>query len=731
MHPKLTFDSVVWLPLAVVVSAAAVACGITAYLVLRDGRLSKAGRVALIVLRTVSLLAVVTLLLRPAWLVEQTLEEKLGLILLVDSSQSMTIRDGDGERTRMDAVRALLQATAQVRKRLAEKYAYKQFGFARDLDELDEKSCVAQGRHTAIGDALVRSPARVTVGSVGAIVLISDGTNNHGRDPEGVARELGARGIPIYPVPVGKKEIGEAIKDVKMVRLHMSPVAFTRNKVPIDAMLELVYCRGATVAVSLLVGDKTVETKHIIAQGQDARVPARFMFEPEQAGPVKITVRAKPIPGEIVTTNNEISSYLQVLSGGLNLLYIDRPGGEFKWIKDALVRSKEIGAGGLTAVVTLGHKVARPSTVDEWRRYDAVILGNIPSSVFTASQLGALKRAVSEHGTGLAMIAGTRNFSAGGYGKSVLAGVLPVTTSDARKEGLFEEEYHPVFTPAGAAHFMLRLEEGNETNRKAWAELQPLNGGTTFLGVKPGGIVLAMGPDNRPVLVVGRYGRGRTMALASDSTRRWAFSEKDTRKYHRRFWRQVALWLGGKEDLGRTNVWISLQSLRVVKGESMEIAVHVETATGEPIPDAKVQAKITPPKGPAGSLPSRYGDGRYVAMYRPDQVGDYGIQVKALASDGSLLGQDTAKFITYSPEVELEHPSASPDVLAELAEASGGKVYSLAEAETLFRELAEKDSTIEIKRAEPVPLWSARWLLYVFLAALTLEWIVRKVHRLA
>jgi len=72
-------------------------------------------------------------------------------------------------------------------------------------------------------------------------------------------------------------------------------------------------------------------------------LPIRLSYIPEVPGEHKLTLEAVAQPGELVTTNNELSTFVNVLKGGLNLLYIEgalRP--ENKWIRRALDSSSDI-----------------------------------------------------------------------------------------------------------------------------------------------------------------------------------------------------------------------------------------------------------------------------------------------------------------------------------------------------------------------------------------------------
>jgi Ca-activated chloride channel family protein len=64
---------------------------------------------------------------------------------------------------------------------------------------------------TAIGDALAAAADLLPAAGRRAIVLVTDGVNNHGRDPLEVARAVGASGIAIFTIGIGTNGSGQLI----------------------------------------------------------------------------------------------------------------------------------------------------------------------------------------------------------------------------------------------------------------------------------------------------------------------------------------------------------------------------------------------------------------------------------------------------------------------------------------------------------------------------------------
>ena len=64
---------------------------------------------------------------------------------------------------------------------------------------------------TAIGDALQAATELLPPAGRRAIVLVTDGVNNHGSDPPSVAANIGASGIAIFTVGIGTNDSGQLI----------------------------------------------------------------------------------------------------------------------------------------------------------------------------------------------------------------------------------------------------------------------------------------------------------------------------------------------------------------------------------------------------------------------------------------------------------------------------------------------------------------------------------------
>jgi uncharacterized membrane protein len=186
-----------------------------------------------------------------------------------------------------------------------------------------------------------------------------------------------------------------------------------------------------------------------------------------------------------------------------------------------------------------------PVKLDDLRQYAAVFFSDVGSNSLllnplsfvhahtTANRLDLLAEYVAEGGA-FAMIGGYMSFS-GIEGKARYAGtaverILPVHISATDDRVELPQGFRPEVTQSG--HPILA------GLSSPWP---------TFLGynrvtAKPESAVLLQSGDD-PFLVVGTWGRGKTMAFASDCGPHWAPPPFLDWQYHDRFWGQALDWL--------------------------------------------------------------------------------------------------------------------------------------------------------------------------------------------
>src|SRR6185312_14563065 len=116
--------------------------------------------------------------------------------------------------------------------------------------------------------------------------------------------------------------------------------------------------------------------------------------------------------------------------------------------------------------------------------------------------------------------------------------------------------------------------------------------------------------------------------FAGDSTWRWQMGGFGDA--HRRFWRQVVLWLAKKDDRPEGRVWIKLAGRRAMRGTRVEFIVGADGPQGEPAANAQFDIAVQTPDGHSEAVRStKSADGSLATFRETSKPGDYRITVKA------------------------------------------------------------------------------------------------------
>ena len=224
-----------------------------------------------------------------------------------------------------------------------------------------------------------------------------------------------------------------------------------------------------------------------------------------------------------------------------------------------LGRYEEVGAPFVRTLQDLGMEVTHlqnhiaqltfPDTVDELTQYDVVILSDIGSNtlllhpemmfkcVIKNNRLYAIKDYVLQGG-GLLMIGGYFSFCGfegkARYGMTPVADVLPVKIMN------YDDR---IDSPEGVSPVIV---DNSHPIVKGIEEPWPRYLGYNYLEERPGTQVIAK-IKNSVGLAAGEYGKGRSVAFATDCLPHWALPEVLEWKYYSVFWKNIIEWLTEKK----------------------------------------------------------------------------------------------------------------------------------------------------------------------------------------
>lgn len=718
-------------------------------------------RLVLIGLRVLLSVLISFAMFRPTLVHSVETKQRPGLVFLIDQSRSMLVADELAGKSRWDA---LSQAVETIRPDLAEldeDFDVRLYTFGSELSALSRpgNSSLSElpeepdQRQTAIGAVLDDVIRREGSRRLAGVVLFSDGAQKaySPRDlpPQASARRLRELACPLFTVPFGQARSPGKSRDIAVTNLLTSPSVFVKNVLSVDASARIFGFTNEEIAGQLLFekqpGEMAVVATEVLQSQTDGdRIPLQLKHTPEVPGEFKLTVRLPPQPSELITTNNELSTFVTVRPEGLKILFLEgtpRPEALF------LTRSLDTSADIRVDSRWIAGKDRRQSwpvaifAISAVSEYDVFVFGDIDSTAFSEEDLQAIRDRV-EQGAGLLMVGGRQTFGPGGYDATPLADLVPVELSRFDRQQPDEPtarpdvhlsgpvKMQPVSSPA-LAGFVTRLRPG-DANDSLWNELPRMEGANKFGPLKRTAAVIAETPQGQPLLVAQEFGLGRVLAFAGDSTWRWVMQGHD--EAHRRFWRQVVLWLARRDQRTDGNVWIELTQRRFAPTSRVSFYAGVESAERTPIVDADMRAEVELPDGSRDQVPLvREGDrfsGLFLNTLAP---GDYSIHVSASKS-GQELGQATIRFLVFDQDLELDNPAADPTLLAmlsEITEDAGGRVVLPEELPELLEDFQNRPPQYDVEIQSRMSLWDNWPFFLLVIAVFGLDWYLRKRWGLA
>ena len=732
---------------------ALVAIALLGLLVVGPGasRVNRRRRRILTALRGTAILAVLFAMLRPTLVYTTETPLAASIVLMLDLTRSMTVPDEVNGQTRYEAMQRALDNARDALRELGERYDLKAYGFDRNvrpLEVADGKVALPsspEGNETAIGQSLDTVLRQVAGERLLGTFLLSDGAQRALPPadllPQQAANQMRSRGDSLWTMRLGQSiGLGQA-RDLAVQELMANDQVFVNNELTVRGRVRVDGFANKPVAVRLLFEKapeklEPVAIEEITATKDGEEVPFEFRYAPDQPGEHKLTVEVVEQPGELVTTNNRVSTFVNVLKGGLRVLYLGRfpPRMEQNFLRRALDASPDIHVDAF--LIDPRHKAeTRPSDLKERLKpgeYDVYILGDLDSEAFEDGELEDLADAVSQ-GAGLIMLGGFHSFGPGGYANTPLAKVLPVSThrlerqsfeSPPRTDVHIDGPVKMLPTSINRGHFTMLLSRDLQKNLALWKALPPLEGANKFDDLKGLASVLAESEKKEPLLVSHPYDRGRVMAFAGDSTWRWQMQGHETA--YKRFWRQIVLWLARKDQSQEGNVWVDLPQRQFQRGRRVEFTIGVMASTGEMVTDGEGTAVITLPDGSQETMDLTQTKGVLGGSFREtSQAGDYTLEA-TVTQAGIALGTARARFLVIEQDLELDNASADAGVMDSLAAMTGGSPLAPEEFPQALKQLAvEGQSLVETTEVKQ-NLWDTWPLFLVMVGILGVEWYLRK-----
>jgi hypothetical protein len=677
-------------------------------------------KVALVSLRALSVFLALSLLLEPMlqFFSEETRKPKLALI--IDNSESMTIRDNGLRRDSL-----LQQLLSRYQNTLENIVDIRSFAFGETLQERALSDFSFNDKYTNHSRAIA-SLNRISVReNFNAALLFSDGAFNAGETP---LYEAEHSPIPIFTVLLGDST---SRKDIVLRHIYAPEQAIVNTKVSVSAVVAQEGFTGKVVEALLKSGETVLARKQFELAASEQSIA--FEFVPKEVGDTKYSISISPLQGEFSAKNNSQSFFVRVLKNKKKVLVIaGLADPEISSVRQTLVQSENIDAIFFTQK-TSSEFFEGTLNLAAHQDADACLLIGFPST--------SISESISERVFGF-----------------LNANKIPVFSFvGLQSSGTKLKQYEPILAVS-----LSRTSPADVLDNNAF--ILPTPQGQSFVAFKPVASLLQIAFQTAPPIsyldfnfqpkpttqilwklsLSGRATERVALAVAQSSGKKyatlctpqfWRFSlspDENVRKVYAQTLLGTIEWLSAKEDSKRFQVSTSRKLYD--EGETVFFTATLQDELLNPVSTADIALRVKHKQTDESynaTFERAIEEGVYHVKFEGFEKGDYAFTAEAKEGE-TVLGTASGIFSVSETSAELRNTAAIPETMQSIAERSGGKFYTPQTFAQFFDDIKREPSfqPVKVRTASSVEfanLWST---LLVIVLCLSAEWLLRKLNAL-
>ncbi len=639
-------------------------------------------------LRFAAVSVIAFLLLAPVIRTVRNDREKPIIALALDNSLSVALAEDSTQRQKW------LSALQKIQKNLENE------GFETSLHTFEENAEWQNLKFKAQSSNLGKLLENVAIAhenrNLDKVILLSDGIHNQGTSPE----FLNFR-FPVYAVGVGDTT---PRKDIAVQAVFFNKIAYLGNKFPIVAEIKNSGFEERNVAVSLLQNGNTIASQNIRLR-KDNISEVDFLVQASQKGIQRYTVAVELLEGEYNRTNNQRDALVEVIDGKEKILLLaSSPHPDIKALRSIIEKNENY----TFEVVVAG--VQQPKEPN----YDLIIAYQVPDY---SGAVNSVLENYQKKGTPIFYILGA-NSDLNKFSQN-----NPVLT--LRGHSADVDEIFPHFN-ATFAKFNFDSEK-----LRLLAKMPPLQVPYGEYSLKTGAEVLLFQmlgrlQTQKPLLALQMNKQNKSAVLAGEGLWQWRLAEyelTDRNEVVDDIILKVVQFLSSKEDKRKFRIYTTQNEY--LDYETVVFEAEAYNELYEKISDVKVIFSLQDEKGKLYNYTFTITGGitKFEINNLPKGIYKYTATADVLGKTEKASGE----FVIKDLQLETLSTTADFDLLRKVAQNSQGKFFKITQLESLEKDILQnKKPDLLHSSEELLEIIHLKWLFFLILALVSVEWLVRK-----
>ncbi len=535
--------------------------------------------------------------------------------------------------------------------------------------------------------------------NIGALIVAGDGIYNQGKNPLNLLNEVN---FPVYTIGFGDTSI---VSDSRIQSIRVNRTAFSGNKFPVEVDVQFSKLKGKNLKLSILQNGVELESRMITPPNSNYFDSQEFILEADDPGLKHYSVIIESVNNERNTKNNKAGFVINVLENKQKILIIsDGSHPDIGAIKNTLEEQK-------TYEVSVFTEEPYPSNLND---FNLLVLYQLPTAGKSAA---TIIETAKKSRLPLLFVVGNKTFlpqlNTLNQGVTIepLAGsgeeAQPTVNSTYATFSLSEDfiELLPKFPPLQVPFANYEME----------ADFTPLFY-QKLKGIETG----------KPLMATGKLDGRKIGYIFGEGIWRWRLFDYYQNQSHARFnelINQLIQYLALRENEDNFIV-----EFKPVYTETDDVILNAEVYNDafERIASEEVNIELKNSNDEDFNFSFDIQGQNYYLNAGHLPMGDY--TFLANVTIGNETYTETGSFTIVPVNVENVVTQANHNMLYQLATQSGGKFYLPNGTADLISELKTGNKLKASSYFQEMinELLNLRWLFFVLLLLLSVEWFLRK-----
>lgn len=623
-------------------------------------------------------------------------------VIVIAQDQSASIRSA---LSKADST-AYMTALNDLSAKLAEKYEVHKIGFGEEVETVD--NWVLDDQASDLGEFMTYLQEQYVGQNVGAVIVATDGAINRGRNPLYLTSGQKA--------PLSVIALGDTIRktDLQVKDVFHNSIAYLGDKFAVQVDIAAMRLPGATSALEVR---QILDNQNILLERIPINITTDSWFdtkeviiEAKQSGVLRYRVQLLQVRNEVTYVNNVRDFFVEVIDGRLKVLLLaNSPHPDLAVWKAALLEQRNY---------EVDTKMAADFSANDLKKYDLVVLHQLPSSKYL---IQTILDEINKQQIPKIFVTG---YQTDLYAFNNAQTLLNIDYTGNRSPNEVTMIYNPGFNSFNTS----------EDLRSKLSSFSPLLSPFGEYAASPSAQVLAYQKIGQvdtefPLILMGEANDIRTCIIAGEGIWKWQLYDQlqnGSKEITHELLSQLCQYVSTKSDKRKFRV----NTPKKLFTELEEISFQAELYNDnyELINTPEVFLKIRNQEKQEFDYTFNTSDQSYALDIGRFPEGSY--SYTATTELNGVRQTSDGKFVVQPVLLEAMSSTADHGLLRQLVSQLGGEFLYPDQMARLGEQILSNETIKPVlySSTQTRPLIHLKWLCLVLLAALSVEWFLRRYY---